>query len=148
LTVLLGWFTESQSFKPRALVCATISESNKPVGPASLSTWKQMPLIVPAPMRFSTSSSVSVLRGFAPGLTRGFFLPLAAIADDASFCFFFFWLDSPAATGPSADGSMVPGVRCASMPVPGAVSQVTTPSLRFVAVTPVRPSGPFSHFTV
>ena len=38
LTVLLGWFTASQSFSPRALVCATISESNKPVGPASLST--------------------------------------------------------------------------------------------------------------
>ena len=113
LTVLLGWFTESQSFKPLALVCATISESNNPVGPASLSTWKQMPLIVPAPMRFSTSSSVSELRGraaFSVGLfSGGFFLPLAASAE-AGFCFFFFWLDPPpAAPGLSTGDAIAPG---------------------------------------
>ena len=108
-----------------------------------------MPLIVPAPIRFSTSSSVSVLRGFgAAGLTGGFFLPLAASADDASFCFFFFWLDPPAAPGLPAGDSIAAGMRCASASCPGAASQVTTPSLRFVAVTHVRPSGPFTHLTV
>ena len=146
--MLLGWFTESQSFKPLALVCATASESNNPVGPASLSTWKQMPLIVPAPMRFSTSSSVSELRPsrlFVGLFSGGFFLPLAASAE-AGFCFLL--LAREAAPGLSTGDAIAPGVRCASASCSGALSQVTTPSLRFVAVTPVRPSGPFSHFTV
>ena len=101
-------------------------------------------------MRFSTSSSVSELRGraaFSVGLFSGGF-SAARRGAEAGFCFFFFWLDPPAAPGLSTGDAIAPGVRCASASCSGALSQVTTPSLRFVAVTPVRPSGPFSHFTV
>mmetsp|Transcript_8467 Transcript_8467/g.28308 ORF Transcript_8467/g.28308 Transcript_8467/m.28308 type:complete len:303 (+) Transcript_8467:1047-1955(+) len=148
-TVFEGWFTLSQSFNPRCCVRFTISLSNSPVGPASLRTWKQIPLMVPTPIRFSTSCKVSSLLG--RGTDGGFFcfFFLASAPASASFCFFFFW-DEEASFSVSA--IVVPDFRGGIPPppvavpqAPGASTHVTNPSSRFVAVTPVRPPGPFSH---
>ena len=131
-TVLLGCRTDVQSFRPNFWVVSTISERSMPCAPAFLSTRKQMPLIVPLPIRAWTSSSVSLETSFGG---------LASFGAPPSFFFsgVFCCLEDPPFDDPPPPAASDPS---------GGASHVTTPSSMHTSVTPELPPGALSQRTV